>query len=83
VHAEELVFREQLRDVALLVLDIAEMQRLRDAAVDAGRRRLVIDAGLEALGEACIDPVRAKRALGRNAQALFSSCGGFTGHRSP
>ena len=70
VHPEVLVARQQLRHVAVGVVEIAERERLRDARVDAGGRRLGIDARGLAGREPRVDAVDAERALGRDREAI-------------
>src|SRR6185437_13841807 len=70
VHLEALVLLQQPRDVAVRIVEIAEMQRVGDTCVDASRRRAWIEAGREPILQAEIDAVRAEGAFLRDADAL-------------
>src|SRR5512145_273685 len=64
MHAEKLVLGEELRDVALGILHVAEVQRLGDAGIHACRGRLRVHARLQSLRYAGIDALDAESALG-------------------
>ena len=70
MHAEGLVFRQQTLDIAVGVVDVAEIQGARDATVDAQRRRLGVAAGDPALRGPGIDAAGAEIAFGGNAAAV-------------
>ncbi len=64
------VLAQQFRDVAVGIVEIAEVQRVGDAGIDAGRRCPRIDAGSNAQANAVIDAVDAKRAFLRDAETV-------------
>jgi len=68
MHAEAALLAQQARDVAVRVVNVAEMQRVGDAGIDASRCRARIDARREIVREAEIDPVGAERAFLRHAK---------------
>ena len=69
MHAKVLVAAQQARDVALRVVEIAEMQSVGDAGIDASRRRARIAARRQAVLDAEIDAVGAEGAFLRDAEA--------------
>ncbi len=81
MHAEMALLAQQLRDIAVGVVDVAEMQRVGDAGIDAGRRGARIAAGRQAVLDArnrcgrsrrCIS---ARRPIRRSSNlALASFC---------
>ena len=73
VHAEMLVLGEQLRNVAGRIVDVAEGERLGDARVDAGRRRLRVDSRRLPVREAGVDALDAEGALGGHSASSSSS----------
>ena len=68
VHAETFVRTQQLRDVTVRIVEIAEMQRVGDAGIHARRRRARIAARRQAVLDAEIDAVGAKRAFLRDPE---------------
>src|ERR1017187_10380027 len=70
VHPEVLLLAQQARNVAVRIVNIAEMQRIGDTSIDASRRRPRIDAGSHAIVESEIDPIRAKSAFLRDANSM-------------
>ena len=64
-----LLLAQQLRDVAVRVVDIAKVQRIGNAGIDAGRRRQRFEPRRQAVGKAEVDAVRAERAFLRHAEA--------------
>src|SRR5574340_223667 len=69
VDTEMLVLGEELRHVAVRIVEVAERERLRDARIDARRRCLRVDTGLATFGEARVDAFDAERALGGDGDA--------------
>src|SRR5262245_64691691 len=63
VHTEVALLTQQAGHVAIGIVDIAEVQRVGDTGIDAGRRGTRVDAGREAVGQPEIDAIRAKRAF--------------------
>src|SRR5204863_8994773 len=64
-----IVLLAELRDVALRIVEVAEVHRVGDAARDAHRRVLGIDARRRA-GRRLVDAMLAEGALGHHAVAL-------------
>ena len=69
VHAKMLLLAQQPRHVAVRIVDIAEVQRVGNAGIDAGRRRARLEPRRQAVREAEVDAVRAERAFLRHAEA--------------
>ena len=69
MHLETLMRTQQLGDVAVRIFDIAEMQCVRDAGIDASRRRARIAARRQAVLDAEIDAIGAERAFLRDPEA--------------
>src|SRR5262249_17364770 len=63
VHAEMLLLGQQTRNVAVGIVEVAEMQRISDAGVDAGWRRAGVDAGRQAAFQAEVDAIDAEGAF--------------------
>src|ERR1039458_5549835 len=63
VHAETLVRTQQLGDVAVGIFNIAKMQCVRDAGIDASRRRARIAAWRQTVLDAEIDAIGTERAF--------------------
>jgi len=80
VHAEAAVLFDQRRDIAVGVGEVAEMQCVGDAGIDAGRGRLRIDAGHQAMGEAVIDAVGTEGAFLGDAEARRVLAGRLAPH---
>ena len=83
VHPEVLVFRKEPRHVALRIVEIAERERPGDARVDAGGRRLRVDARPQALLDARIDSIDAERALGGDREPRVVTALRLVGHGRP
>src|ERR1022692_2506406 len=72
----------QLRNLAIRVVEITEIARLRHTVSDAGRSSLPIDAGRQALGQASVDAVPAIVTLQYDALPPFSVTGLLVGRKS-
>jgi len=68
VHPEVLRPLEELRHVALRVVEVAEGHRLGDAGVDRTPASPPVDAGLLPVGQAGIDAIGAERGLGGHGE---------------
>ncbi len=57
MHPEIVMTAQQLRNIAVFILDISETQGIGYAGIDTGRGRLWVDPWSQAIGQAKINPV--------------------------
>src|SRR5262245_43866309 len=69
MHAKVALLAQQARDVAVGIVDVAEVERIGDTGIDAGGRGVRIDPGDQAVGKPEIDAIRAEGALLRDPQS--------------
>ena len=67
---EAVVLADQLIDVAVGVVEVAEGEGSSLTGVDTGRRAVAVDAGLESPGQSVVDALGAEVALLRRARGV-------------
>src|SRR5262249_25971363 len=70
MHAEVPLLADETRDIAVGIVDVAEMKRVGNAGIHASRRCRLIEAGGETVRKAEVDTIRAESALLRDADSM-------------